>query len=470
MRTKIIALFFTLAAGLLGAESALACSCIGPVPPCQEYGQASAVFVGTVTGVRTDEREEDGVVNWTPRVFRFAVERAYLGVAGTEVEVATGRGGGDCGYGFRRGEKYLVYAYQDAKAGRLSTGICSRTRPYGAAAEDLEFLNGLGAMPAGVQITGRVYRERRDGDEHEATPSIKVLVTGGGQTREVVTDAQGRYRLAGLRPGAYKLEVRAPAGLTARQPERELTIADRGCAEVNFYLADDGRVSGRVTDAEGRPVPKILVDLLPVAEAGKESPSLFYAEADEEGRFEFDILPAGRYLLGVRLGGGARALNGNPNAEFPRTFYPGVSERAEAAVIVVGEGERVAGRDLRLPPRLTVRLIAGRALFVDGRPAAGADILCHNLTYGSDCETGAEADANGVFTLRAAEGFDYLVKAYVNLDGGRQMHAEWVEAPAGGAADAVLRVTEPGGNCARCFARTNRRPLPRRAAPPEGPR
>jgi hypothetical protein len=465
VRIKITAVFFVLAACLAGAERALACSCLGPVPPCQEYGQASAVFVGTVTGVRTKKREGSGVREWTPRVFKFSVEHSYLGAAGPEIEVATGMGGGDCGYGFQRGEKYLVYAYNGAEGGRLTTGICSRTRPYGAAAEDLAFLNGLGSTPAGVQITGRVFRELRGGDDHEGTPSVTVVVTGEGRTQEVVTDAQGRFRLAGLRPGAYKLELRAPAGLMAHQSSREVKVADRGCAEVDFYLVDDGRVGGRVTDAEGQPVPKILLDLVAEEEAGEDSASLFYAEADAEGRFEFEALPPGRYLLGVRLGRGARALADNPNAEFPRVYYPGVAEASEAVPVVVGQGERVSGRDLRLPPRLTVRMIGGRALFADGRPAAGATVQCHNLTYGSDCESGAEADAQGVFALRAFEGFDYLVKAYVNLDGGRQMHAEWIERPSGSGGDeVVLRVTEPGGNCARCNARTSKRPSPRRSA------
>ncbi|MDQ3804778.1 MAG: carboxypeptidase regulatory-like domain-containing protein [Acidobacteriota bacterium] len=323
MRKKIIVLLFTAAACLLGAGRALACSCIGPVPPCHEYGRASAVFVGTVTGLKTNKREE-GSYDFSPRVFRFSVEQAFLGVAGHEVEVATGTGGGDCGYNFRRGEKYLVYAYHSAGSGRLTTGICSRTRPYLAAAEDLEFLSGLGSMPAGVQIAGRVLRERRrDADaspEYDGVPSSTLSVSGEGQKREVVTDAQGRYRLTGLRPGTYKVELRPPAGVTSHQPSQEVKIGDRGCAEANFYLVSDGRVGGRVTDAQG------------------------------------------------------------------------------------------------------------------------------------------------VFSLRAFAGFDYLVGAYINLEGAGQMHAEWVEVPPGGeAAEVVLRVTEPDGNCARCAARTLRRP--RRLSP-----
>jgi hypothetical protein len=467
MHIRITGLLFTLAACLLGAGRALGCTCFTEAQPCHEYGRASAVFVGTVTGVVTHSRERDTDLYRTPRVFRFSVEQSYLGVVGHEVEVATGMGGGDCGYDFRPGEKYLVYANRSKDGARLTTSICMRTRPYHTASDDLQFLNGLAASPPGVQLTGYVRRTRRGSNEQVGVPSVALVLTGEGRTQELLTDEQGHYRLAGLRPGAYKIELRAPPGFTTHRPARELKIVDRGCAREDFVLADDGRVSGRVTDADGRPVPKILLNLLPDVEAGKEFPNLLYAEADGEGRFEFKAVPPGSYVLGVRLGRGARALAGNPNSEFPRTYYPGVAEASAATPVILGEGERVAGRDLRLPPRLVPRLIRGRAIFADGRPAAGATVLCHNLTYGSDCESHAQVGPQGAFTLRAYEGFEYLVRAFVNLEGGRQMHAEWAELPAGdGAAEFVLRLSEPNGNCARCAERTLRRP-PRDSTQPE---
>ena len=73
-----------------------ACTCARPGTPCESYGSADAVFVGTVTGERKENRSKNEI-SCTPVAYKFAVEHSYLGVDGTEIEVFTGSGGGDCG-------------------------------------------------------------------------------------------------------------------------------------------------------------------------------------------------------------------------------------------------------------------------------------------------------------------------------------------------------------------------------------
>jgi hypothetical protein len=60
------------------------------------------------------------------------------------VIVVTGRGGGDCGYRFEVGARYLVFAYGDDA--KLETNICQRTKELAQAAEDLKLL-GKGKSP-----------------------------------------------------------------------------------------------------------------------------------------------------------------------------------------------------------------------------------------------------------------------------------------------------------------------------------
>ncbi len=136
MHYKAIAIFmtFTITASLLllidTTHSAFACSCIQPRSPTEELNASSAVFSGQVVDIAKTSGREYTVI--------FAIEKSWKGISGKTVNVLTGLGGGDCGYGFKIGEKYLVYTY--GSVGNLNTSICSRTKPLADAQEDLKVL------------------------------------------------------------------------------------------------------------------------------------------------------------------------------------------------------------------------------------------------------------------------------------------------------------------------------------------
>lgn len=117
----------------------LACTCELPRPgitPKQVVAQArdkaKAVFVGKVIELIEN-----------PQVFyvevKFKVEGSWKQVSTNQLVLRTGRGGGDCGYRFEIGERYLVYAY-GSDAMTLETNICQRTRKLADAGEDLKLL------------------------------------------------------------------------------------------------------------------------------------------------------------------------------------------------------------------------------------------------------------------------------------------------------------------------------------------
>ena len=128
------------------SAEAVACSCARPPMPCEAYGDAAAIFVGTVT-FSTSTKTKEGDYEFNKRLVRFHVDRAILNVEAGDIEIRTGLGDADCGYGFRLGGQYLVYAYADDKK-RLSTSICTRTRPMSNADPDLEYINGLSKAPS----------------------------------------------------------------------------------------------------------------------------------------------------------------------------------------------------------------------------------------------------------------------------------------------------------------------------------
>ena len=403
------------------AAETRACSCMPDRPVCEAFGEASAVFVGRVVGAaerKTSKDYETGKqVVYDVGAIRFEVEEAFGGVrARRRVTIHSGTGGGDCGYWFRRGRRYLIYANE--YEGKLYTNICTRTRPLEAADEDLAFLRDLPPRGTGARLYGVVARPpytqpRPEEAKLEGLVGVKVVVEGpGGSRRELFTDAEGRYELTNLKPGAYKVSAELPPQYYRHvRGDDATTIADRGCAEVSFAAVPNGVVSGRVVSAEGEPVRKAEVALL---RADAEGPLGLGDEAgkdymdDAEGRFEIGQIPPGEYVLGVNL-------TAAPTSEspYPPTFYPGVTERAEASVIKLGLGEKAPDLLLRLPPPLGERGVSGVVVWPDGTPAAGAEVYLtasHRPGYNAT-GWGNQTDAEGRFTLRGFDGLTYFVQA-----------------------------------------------------------
>ena len=118
------------AVAVFSAQTIFACSCIAPPPPKKALEGASAVFMGKVKSI---ERVDFSVT------VTFEVEKSFKGVKTKKVKVMTSSSGASCGYGFTKGEVYVVYCY-GSKDKVLRTGLCTRTRPASAAKGDLDAL------------------------------------------------------------------------------------------------------------------------------------------------------------------------------------------------------------------------------------------------------------------------------------------------------------------------------------------
>ncbi len=250
MRWLFIAItVFTLVA--LSAGNALPCTCLERVP-CQAFGEASAVFVGTVIDSRIITIKQ-GNYESSSRAVRFSLDSPFRGVTGSEVEVTTAMGGGDCGFGFVPTQQYLVYA--SAYEGKLSTSICSRTRSISRAAEDLSYIRGLATAKPGATIRGRVVKNRRTkngGYENQPLERIKITIEGLTK-REIKTDMKGQFRVEGLPAGPYVVKLSVPRqSKVAGAPEQKVTVTDRGCAVVEFWLEPAGKVSSSSNSAVDR--------------------------------------------------------------------------------------------------------------------------------------------------------------------------------------------------------------------------
>lgn len=105
---------------------AYACSCVRPPAPNQALADATVVFSGQVTNI---ERVK-GRLNVT-----FHVDKHWKGEPAQSLIVQTFATTAMCGYPFKVGQIYLVYAKH--RQGKLQTNQCSRTNLLSRAAEDL---------------------------------------------------------------------------------------------------------------------------------------------------------------------------------------------------------------------------------------------------------------------------------------------------------------------------------------------
>lgn len=167
---------FLVVALLLGgaAQPATACKCAQnpDAPPegseaaiAAELAASTAVFTGRVVTIESrirlflrtqrylfltrgdrDIAEEDAERLFRRRV-KLEVEESFKGASTRTAVLYTGWGGGDCGYRFERGSRYLVYARDND--GGLYTGICHATKRVEEAAGEIPVLRGLAGSASG---------------------------------------------------------------------------------------------------------------------------------------------------------------------------------------------------------------------------------------------------------------------------------------------------------------------------------
>src|SRR5262249_29620661 len=138
-----------------------------------------------------------------------------------------------------------------------------------------------------------------------------------------------------LPTGFYDITANTKPGLRAWEGGAD--VKPKGCSLIQLEFEIDGRLSGHINRPDGKPFKRANV----IVVSANQGDSYTRSEtADEKGDFEIAGLAPGRYLLGVNA----------VRMDFGTTiFYPGVKERALAAVFEIGEAERRTGINFKLP-------------------------------------------------------------------------------------------------------------------------
>jgi protocatechuate 3,4-dioxygenase beta subunit len=231
---------------------------------------------------------------------------------------------------------------------------------------------------------------------------------------KTTTDEEGRFLLTGIRGGRYLLQTFAPAYTPlpndAGRPGKTVIIGDDEAVEgVELSLFRGGVITGKVTDADGRPLAEESISFQQIDERNQRRgiylPNFFMLRTDDRGVYRIFGLPAGRYIVSagqdtsgpnVRVGFGGNI--------YPRTFYPNTPDPAQAEVIEVSPGREAAGVDIKLGRSFKSFNVTGRVIDADtGKPIV--NVQCGYSPLGPDGRTmmgwglGYPTDAQGRFRM-----------------------------------------------------------------------
>ena len=217
-------------------------------------------------------------------------------------------------------------------------------------------------------VAGRVTNSATGKPILHAHVTLYALNGGARQVYGALSDADGKFSIARLPPGQYSFSASA-AGFQApiinpqaRTDRLILRPGDRK-DDLDLTLTPFGAISGRVLDAEGRPVQGVGIAVL--GSDGLREGDM----SDPDGQYRLGSLPPDKY----RLRASPRALNlppeirsdGTAEVHYVTTYYPASLTAESAATLDVQPGAERTGMDIRLL-RNPIVVVRGR---VSGAPA-----------------------------------------------------------------------------------------------------
>lgn len=427
----------------LNVASAGACSC-GRQPTVLEAFDGSEVViiarVISVEKVRLSPKVDEAANNLPEargeteenrhyvdgvRSATMVVEKVFKGSLKVGDEIVFGQGGGaDCIWTFKEesvGDRALLYLatpktlsdfpYLPSKDPGLWFAFgCGRSKGLAGASDDLLYLENMSKLRGKTRISGRLGGWQ---NPDLSVKAKKIKIIGPKKTYEAKTNKDGVFEIYDLPPGKYFIEPEMPSGwkidpywlryspseADLKSPKQvEIVLEPKKHAGVDISFAIDNTVRGTVVGPNGRPMYRVCVYLWRLEQKEGYGPSDC---TDETGRFEITSIPQGEYVLVANNDG--KVSSREP---FGRLFYPNVSERERAAVILIGPGETINDLNIVVPKLDETITIEGVLRFSDGKPVVEKWVK-FKVTKSDGKSSGdvsEETDSAGRFSLRILKG------------------------------------------------------------------
>jgi hypothetical protein len=389
-------------AGLRDSNAQCDCAYVGP-----DSKDVEVAFVGTIHSIEADESGNKYTIKIS-EIFR-GLDRP------TTVEAI--QGSYSCNSRRHVGREYLFMATRDEN-GRIKIIGCSYSyRNAHKQRQMIEIFRWMRDSPnEGGIIVGMV-----------SSPTVVervFLENDKGEKREAKVEPDGFYRFTSLSDGSYRLYISLPKTLTTygdvhdfdnMKSNRPGVAVAKGQGRIeDFQVSTNGVVSGRVSAQDGMPINGITVSLVSLDDDYDDS-----TEADEDGQYTFTGVPPGKYTIRV----GAADWYVSPDsvdAIYPITFYGDHRLRRHAKELNLKSSQVLNDVDIKRIPQLGKKVLRGRVLMPDGKPAQNADVTVQirrrdpNQTLRSGWHVMTSTDSNGNFELDVYDETDYLLKADID--------------------------------------------------------
>jgi protocatechuate 3,4-dioxygenase beta subunit len=261
----------------------------------------------------------------------------------------------------------------------------------------------------------------------KSASGVTVVATTGSSfldaktVAKATTDDEGNYKLTGLAPGHLKISPLGKAFIAKtddeyNRAEQSVNLGEgEAITKVDFELVRGGVVTGRITDADGRPLIGEVVNVVQNHGTAPAWPVTMVEDGrkltDDRGIYRIYGLSPGSYRVSVGQAANDRngSVMGFGGSQYVKTFYPGVQEEAKAALIEVKEGSEDRNIDIMVNKPGSGFSASGRVVDADsGQPVP--NVYIGHSSIGEDDQemggmnfSGSQTDANGKFRLEGLQ-------------------------------------------------------------------
>jgi hypothetical protein len=232
---------------------------------------------------------------------------------------------------------------------------------------------------------------------NKPAPGVTLLLAPGDHDANenllpsATTDEDGHFQLSHVPAGTFLLQTFTPAFVSSSndqlgRPGKLIDLTEGEAVDgVDIALTRGGVITGRITDANGRPLIQEGVRLKALDERGQKRGvnlpySFMMSSTDDRGVYRLFGVPPGRYL--VSAGVDTKTGYGRPgygSNYYPLTYHPDTADDSKAAVVDITSGGEATGVDITLGRASKTYSVSGRVVDADnGKPVAGL-----NVGYGS---------------------------------------------------------------------------------------